>query len=119
MAVNGEYEVSVETIPEAAAAIVQRRFCTITGAVPAASSQPLGVARYTGQIGKSLAVGTLGRFLCEAGAAFAEGDLLMVDNQGRVILRTAAQPIVGRARQASTQAGDIVLVAVGYGNGVT
>lgn len=88
-----------------------KRLVTYAGAEVAAanSAAVIGVARFDQAAGDYVAVGKVGKFEVLAGGAVDVGDYLASDNQGRVVLRTSTNPIVGRARTAATLAGQTIL----------
>lgn len=111
-----EIEVLTETAT-AAGTITACRLVDTAGAQIAAanSAAVLGVARADAVLGDRVPIGTLGIFVVEAGGGIAKGAPVASDNQGRVVTTTAANPIVGFARELASGAGDKILVAIGFG----
>jgi predicted RecA/RadA family phage recombinase len=81
-------------------------------AAPAAGGQTGGVFCWDVASGSKAALirGTHTFLPVTSGAAVAVGDLLMVDTQGRVLLATAGNYIVGKAHSAAGAAGVDVIV---------
>ena len=93
----------------AAGAVTKRRFVTYANIQAVAGDVALGVADYDTAQGKQGNLIVMGTAKVEAGAAFAIGDLIQADAQGRAILK-AAGATNGRALQAAGAAGQIVEV---------
>lgn len=112
-----EFEVLSETVTSAGAITACRLVDTAGAQIAAANSAAvLGVARAdAAAAGERTNIGTLGVYLVEAGGGIAKGAPVASDNQGRVVTSTAANPIVGFARELATGAGDKILVAIGFG----
>lgn len=92
-------------------AVAAERFVTHLGAQAGAAANALGVARTAATAsGQTIVVDAVGTAAVEAGAAVAQGDLIQTDASGRAITRTSTNPIVGRALQAATAAGDFIEV---------
>lgn len=87
-------------------AVLSHRFVGTDKAQAGAAANTLGVAAYDGT-DEPTTVDTLGVVSVEAGAAIAAGALIETDASGRGITRTAG-PIVARALEAATQAGDLI-----------
>lgn len=80
------------------------RFVTPAGAQAGADANTLGVARADAAIGAVAAVDALGTAIVKSGAAFALGDTLKSDANGKAITWAAAGAKVAIARQAATAA---------------
>jgi hypothetical protein len=93
-------------VPGATAGTVQQ--------AAAASGKSFGVSWDVGPVtGERLDVCHSGIHLVEAGAAFAAGDPLTSDAQGRAVLaNTAGQRVIGIAQEAAGAAGDLVQALV-------
>jgi hypothetical protein len=80
-------------------------------AAPASGGQVGGVAAWDAASGTKLTLirGTRTHLPVTAGATVAAGDLLMVDTQGRVVLATTGNLIVGKAHSAATVGVDCVV----------
>lgn len=112
-----EFEVLTETVTSAGAITACRLVDNAGAQIAAANSAAvLGVARAdAGGANERTPVGTLGIYVCEAGGAIAKGAPVASDASGRVVTTTAANPIVGFAREAASGAGAKILVAIGFG----
>lgn len=112
-----EFEVLTETIKAAGVITACRLVARSTEAQVAAanSADVLGVARADGVLNDRVPVGTLGIYLVEAGGAIAKGAAVTSDAAGKVVTTTAANPIVGFARELASGDGDKILVAFGFG----
>lgn len=93
----------------ASAALTANRGVAPGGGLPAANGRCLGPARSGAAIEERVTVDRLGTAGWEAGGAFAAGDRLAVDAQGRVVLY-ATGVVVGVAEEASSGAGAVVEV---------
>jgi hypothetical protein len=94
----------------AAGAVTKHRFVTYAMAQAVAGDVALGVADYDASAaGKPLNLIVMGTAKVEAGGAFAAGDLIQADAQGRAIVK-AAGATNGRALQAAGAAGQFVEV---------
>lgn len=112
-----EFEVLTETVQAAGTIAVCRLVDNAGAQISAANSaEVLGVARADGVLNDRVPVGTLGIYLVEAGGAIAKGAPVASDNAGRVVTTTAANPIVGFARELASGSGDKILVAFGFGS---
>lgn len=101
----------------AAATLAANRFVERDGTYPAAGGNALGVTRFDGVAGDSLAVDVLGTTIVECGAAVAADAALMVDATGKVVtLAGAGKQAVGRALEAGAADGskiEILLIPSG------
>jgi hypothetical protein len=93
----------------ATVALVQNRFTTVLGALPAAAGNALGPAATYAAIGQRVGVSVIGSARVEAGAAVAAGAAIEVDSLGRGITRSSGVA-VGRALSAATAAGQLIEV---------
>lgn len=96
----------------AAAAVAPRRFIAYPdangrSAQAGAGAVAMGVSEYGVEAGKQFPVNALGTTIVEAGGAFAAGQEVQSDAQGRAILK-AAGVTLGRALQPSAGAGSMV-----------
>lgn len=107
-----EIPVQTETM-KAGGAVVADRFVSgpVTGATQTgAAGNAVGVAKSAAASGEYFPAVSIGQTLVECGAAVADNDLIQSDGSGRAITRTSTNPILGRARSATTAAGQKVLV---------
>lgn len=95
----------------AAAALTAKRFCTSTGAVPAAGAWCPGVVEADTDAGQLAPVNTHGILLVESGGALAADAQIQTDASGRAIT-LAAGAALGRTLDACAGAGVIVRVKV-------
>jgi hypothetical protein len=94
----------------AAGAIARRRFVTYASAQAVAGDRALGISDYEASAaGKPVNVIVLGTARILSGGAFAVGDALQADAQGRAII-AGAGVVNARALQASTAADQTVEV---------
>ncbi len=93
----------------AAGAIVADRFVSVAATQAGAAANTLGVARSNAASGAPLPVDVMGTAIVEAGAAVAQYALLETNASGQAVTRSAG-PIVGRALQAATAAGQRIEV---------
>lgn len=93
------------TIP-VSGVVMSHRFVGTNKAQAGAAANTIGVAAYDGT-SEPTTIDVLGVVSVEAGAAVAAGALIETDASGRAITRTAG-PIVARALEAATQAGDLI-----------
>lgn len=93
----------------AAAYLVENRFVTPAGTVPAANANVLGVVKNPGSVGEWVAVDILGTAIVEAGGAIAVRATVATDALGRAITWTTGAK-VGMATDATTAAGQMVEV---------
>jgi hypothetical protein len=110
-----EQPVLVQTIEAAAANLSRGRFCTGTGAVPAAGALCLGVVHEAVAATEPVPVMTVGVALCETGntITLTNGQAKVeVDSSGRVVPFTTGQ-CVGLALDAATGTGQFVRVLLG------
>lgn len=96
-----------ETIAAVGAIVAHRGVGFDNAQASAAGQDILGVATMPADDGRTTAVDVLGTTIVESGAAFARGDNLVVDDQGRFIAApgNAGEVIVAVALQAATVAG--------------
>lgn len=110
-----EHPILIQTLDAAAAALTRGRFCTGSGAVPAAKALCLGVVHEDVDSGDSVPCLTVGVALCESGNTItltAGMAKVEVDNLGRVVPFTDGV-VVGIAIDAATAAGQFVRVLLG------
>ena len=103
---NGIYPMSIT----ASATLVEKRFITFAGAVPAADAYVMGVVRQNAVSSDKVTVDTLGTAIVEAGAAITAGASLKVDATGKVITWATSGARVGIAMQAASATGDFIEV---------
>lgn len=97
----------------AAGVIVANRAVTFANLQAAAAGvKVLGVSVFDAQIGEAVAVVVTGTAIIEAGAAIANGDDLVTDDQGRAIPATGApgERVFSDAMGIATGAGKLVEV---------
>lgn len=98
--------IAVLSLPVTLTGVVQaNRFVTPAGAQAGADAVSLGVAQTAGQVGQLVAVDVLGTAVVESGAAFATGQTLKVDAQGRAIPWATAGARVAIALEPASAAG--------------
>jgi len=93
----------------AAVALIQHRFVTTAGGVPASGAFCPGVANDHFDAGEAAGVDFAGVVLVESGAAIAADAAVQTDASGRAIT-LAAGVNLGRALDAATAAGELVRV---------
>lgn len=109
-----EHPILIQTIDAAAAALYRGRFCTGSGAVPAAGARCIGVVHEDVDLGDPVPVMTIGVALVQSGDAITLTNgmaLIEVDNLGRAI-PTSAGVVMGAALDAATAAGQWVRVKI-------
>lgn len=80
-----------------------------------ASGKCIGIAQDAPAVGPGFPVRVCTRGVCKAyaGAAIAYGDSLAVNSSGQVITApTATEYVVGRAREAAVEVGDLISIEV-------
>lgn len=102
---NGIFPVTIK----ATAALTANRFTTFAGAVPATTTNALGVVRQSAAIGDAVTVDFLGSAIVEAGAAITAGATVNSDATGRAITWASGEKL-GLAMQAATGAGSLIEV---------
>ena len=110
-----EHPVLIQTLDAAAANLSRGRFCTGSGAVPAAKALVVGVVHEAVATGEPVPVVTVGVALCESGNSITLTNGMAkveVDNQGRVVPFTDGE-CVGIALDAATGAGQFIRVLLG------
>lgn len=103
---------TVITLDAAAANLTRGRFCTGSGAVPAAGALVIGVIHEDVDAGDPVPVGVKGMAVCESGNTITLTNGMAkveVDNQGRVVPATTGE-VVGIAIDAATGSGQYVRV---------
>ncbi|MCM2480200.1 capsid cement protein [Serpentinimonas maccroryi] len=93
----------------ATADLIQLRFVSFAGAVPAAGQRALGIANAAYAAGEHAGVNTHGELLVEVGAALLAGSEVESDALGRAVSRSTGVA-AGVARDTATAAGQIVRV---------
>lgn len=87
------------------------------GATKVGPGRPgIGILANGPKLGESCLLIVQGEYKVLAGAAFANGDSLMLDANGRFITATAGKVVVGVALAPSNQAGDLVTALVNFLN---
>lgn len=94
----------------ASAAITANRFVTAGGALAAANSTPIGVARTNAASGELFAADVVGITTCIASAAIADNARLNVAANGQVVTASSTHPVVGIALGEATAAGHEITV---------
>lgn len=97
----------------ASGAVTERRFVGFDGAqIATADVRAMGVARYGVADGKDLPVDVMGTTIVETGGAFAIGDELTVDANGRAVINpeVGGEVVMADALEASAGAGQFVEV---------
>ncbi|MFW2438065.1 MAG: DUF2190 family protein [Arenicellales bacterium] len=93
----------------ASGAVITNRFVGYDGAQVGAAANTLGVSKTDAADTEPYPVDVIGTTIVEAGAAIALGAKLETDASGRAITQ-AAGPVVGRALQAASAAGEKIEV---------
>lgn len=96
---------------EAAAALTEHRFVLQTGAACGANGAAIGVLQTGAESGDPVAVTVLGTAILEVGAAVSAGANLESDASGRGVTAVNG-PVLCRALEAASQAGDKIEVLV-------
>lgn len=94
----------------AANAVTQYRGVDFSGnQIAAQGARICGVAKRPAAVGDNFEVAVVGTATCEAGAVIAVGQLLQMDNQGRVIPADAATITAGAVAVTSSAANGAIL----------
>lgn len=103
--------IAILTLTLVATAVVRAcRFTTFAGAESGANGDIFGVSQSAAAIGEAYAVDCIGTALVEAGAAFAAGDYLASDSQGRAIKASAGG--ITTAVVAGAAAGNVTVAGI-------
>ena len=93
----------------AAEALTENRFVAPDDGLPDAGGNTLGVANMSTEAGAATPVITIGTASVEASAAIAKGAAIETLADGRAVTQSSGVT-VARAREAATQAGDVIQV---------
>lgn len=94
----------------AAGAVSAKRFVSHLGAQAVAEENTLGVSRTAAAIGEKLPVDVIGTAIVETGGAITAGDKLESDASGRAVTWSTSGPVLARALESATAAGQFIEV---------
>lgn len=90
------------SFPAAPGAVTQFRGVDFTGAqITSTGGKCIGIAKRSAAIGQSFEIAVLGTAICEAGAAIAAGQPVMMDTLGRVVPASALAIVAGAVAMTS------------------